>query len=215
MNRKTIAIITTVVALGAFVIGALLYQSQNNHAGSQQPKTVVDALVRSHSPIMGPADASVTIVEFFDPACETCRAFYPIVKRIMAEFPGKVRLVIRYVNFHPQSEDAIRILEAARLQGKFKPVLETLLKHQPEWAPHGRIGIDPWTILSGTGLDIEKAKQDATAADILSVINQDMADVSFVKIQATPSFFVNGKRLEEFGTVQLFEMVKTEVDTLK
>ena len=45
-------------------------------------------LVRPHSPIMGRADAPVTIVEFFDPACETCRAFYPIVKKIMAEHPG-------------------------------------------------------------------------------------------------------------------------------
>ena len=56
-----------------------------------------------------------TIVEFFDPACEACRAFHPIVKDIMAEHGDAVRVVIRYTPFHgAASEEAIRVLEAAR-----------------------------------------------------------------------------------------------------
>src|SRR3546814_6711280 len=93
-------------------------------------------LVRDHSPILGPPDAPVTIVEFFDPACEACRAFHPVVKQIMETFPGQVRVVLRYATFHEGSDEAARILELARLQGVFHPVLAKILEAQPEWASH-------------------------------------------------------------------------------
>ncbi|MCG7605741.1 thioredoxin domain-containing protein, partial [Halomonas sp. MM17-34] len=77
-----------------------------------------DSLVRSHSPILGREDAPVTIVEFFDPACEACRAFYPLTKSILETYPEKVRLIVRYTPFHGDvSDKAIRVLEVARRQG--------------------------------------------------------------------------------------------------
>ena len=48
-------------------------------------------LIRPHTPTLGPANAKVHLVEFLDPACEGCRAFYPVVKQIIAENPGKIR----------------------------------------------------------------------------------------------------------------------------
>ncbi|MDT9156070.1 DsbA family protein, partial [Escherichia coli] len=79
-----------------------------------------------------------TVVEFFDPACEACRAFYPLTKRILEAYPEKVRLVVRYTPFHGDvSETAIRVLEVARRQDVFQPVLEALLARQSQWAAHG------------------------------------------------------------------------------
>ena len=83
---------------------------------------------------MGPVTAPGTIVEF----CDSCRAMYPHVKQLLAAHPKDVRLVIRYVPFHGQvSKEAIGVLEAAREQKKFEPVLETLMRNQPVWASHG------------------------------------------------------------------------------
>lgn len=74
----------------------------------------------------------MTIVEFFDPACEACRAFHPIVKQILTQYPDDVRVVMRYTPFHGEgSELAIKVLEAARLQDVFVPVLEALAKISP------------------------------------------------------------------------------------
>jgi protein-disulfide isomerase len=161
--------------------------------------------------VLGSVDAPVTIVEFFDPACEACRAFHPVVKRIMANFPGKVRVVLRYTAFHPTSEEAIRILEAARLQGKFEVALERLYETQPRWAPHGRPADSAWSVLDGTGLDIERARKDAAMPAVVAMLSQDAADVKSVGVRATPTFFVNGKPLQEFGAQQLFDLVKAEV----
>ena len=63
--------------------------------------------------MFGPSEAPVTIVEFFDPSCEACRAFYPFVKNILTQYPDDVRLVLRYAAFHGGSDQAIGTLEAA------------------------------------------------------------------------------------------------------
>ena len=211
MNRRTLIIVTAVVAVGLFAIGGLLYSPTSKEVAVTKPVSNEAPLVRPHSPVFGAKDAPVTIVEFFDPACEACRAFHPVVKKILSEFQGKVRVVLRYTAFHPPSEEAIRILEAARLQGKFEVVLERLLETQPRWAPHGRPADSAWSLLDGTGLDVERARRDAKLPGIVAVLNQDTADVKNVGVTGTPTFFVNGEPLLDFGEQQLLDLVEAEV----
>jgi protein-disulfide isomerase len=177
-----------------------------------QPE-IAETLIRSYSPIIGPEEAPVTIVEFFDPACEACRAFHPIVKDILAEHDGEVRVVLRYTPFHGEaSEQAIRVLEAARMQGVFEPVLEALLEYQPRWASHGAPA--PGLILAiaeQAGLDAESAQTQMMAPQTVGVLNQDRADVEAVGVRGTPTFFVNGKPLDPFGADELRALVAAEV----
>tara|TARA_R110002096_G_scaffold145348_8_gene302976 strand:- start:184 stop:657 length:474 start_codon:yes stop_codon:yes gene_type:complete len=150
------------------VLGAFFYQSVGEKPSgiSSSNASNTAALVQPYAPVFGPVDAPVTIVEFIDPACEACRSFYPIVKEIMTTYPEKVGVVPRYAAFHPTSEEAIRILEAARLQGRFEPVLERLFETQSRRAPHGRPADGAWTVLEGIGLDTEKAMSDAKMPDV-------------------------------------------------
>lgn len=212
MNRRTIVFAAGIAVVALFGVGAYLYSSMEaeNQASGPAPQNTV--LVRPHSPVIGNPDAPVTIVEFFDPACESCRAFYPYVKDIMNAFDGKVRLVLRYANFHPQSGDAIRLLEASRNQDRFVAVLERLLATQARWAPHGRDGDSVWSTLPGTGLDIEQAKTDALLPAVAEVMAQDAADVVAVGVKGTPTFYVNGKRLKVFSPDALADLVRSEVE---
>src|SRR3546814_6949600 len=124
-----------------------------------------------HSPVFGAASAKVTIVEFFDPSCETCRAFYPGVKDLVNAHDGKVKLVILYAPFHEGSEDMIKILEAPRMQDKYWPTLETLLRMHPQWASHDNPQPDlNWRFLEESGLDVEKARKDAGTENITNDI---------------------------------------------
>jgi protein-disulfide isomerase len=183
--------------------------------GTLKPPAAVakdNALVRAHSPSVGPVAAKVTIVEFFDPACEACRAFYPIVKQTMAQYPGDVRLVLRYAPLHPGSDEAVRILETARLQNIFIPVLEALFVRQPEWAAHGSMDLDrAWTIAGEAGLDLTRARQARMASKITAALNQDIQDLATVGVSQTPTFFVNGKPLQDFGVQQFQDLVRGEV----
>ncbi|MBX3532549.1 MAG: thioredoxin domain-containing protein [Rhizobiaceae bacterium] len=213
MNRRNTIILTALAAVAIFAGSAFLYSRSANDAANVAPAAEGNQLVRAHSPVLGPASAPVTIVEFFDPSCEACRAFYPTVKQIMATYPEEVRVVIRYTPFHPASEEAIRILEAARKQDKFQRVMEWLLQNQEQWGADG----DPkaeraWELAQEVGLDLTKAKQDAVTAEVDAVLAQDVADVKAVGIDGTPTFFVNGKPLPSFGMQQLTDFVKREVE---
>src|SRR3546814_19849744 len=87
MNRLTCVFATRVSSALAFTGGAILYSGTAE--GEPTKKVVagpVDSLIRPHSPTIGPKNAPVTIVEFFDPSCEACRAFYPTVKGIVAKY---------------------------------------------------------------------------------------------------------------------------------
>ncbi|MRG73912.1 thioredoxin domain-containing protein [Alphaproteobacteria bacterium HT1-32] len=214
MSRRRFIALVGVVAVGIFGIGVYLYQPAVEETAKVAPVANAADLVRHHSPIFGPKDAPVTIVEFFDPACESCRAFHPVVKDIMATYPEEVRVVLRYAAFHPPSEQAIRLLEAARLQGKLEPVLERLLETQSSWAPHGRTPESVWNLLNGTGLDITRAQRESRRPYIVGVLNQDAADIKSFGVKGTPTFFVNGKPLLSFGENQLRELVRSEVEAL-
>ncbi|WP_218191264.1 DsbA family protein [Enhydrobacter aerosaccus] len=202
---------TAIVAAGIFAGGTLLWRPAREKSVATPAASTGAPFIRAHAPVLGPNTAPVTIIEFFDPACEACRAFYPVVKRIMTSFPSKVRLVLRYAAFHPTSAEAIRILEAARRQGKFEAVLERLLETQGQWAPHGRPADSAWTVVEGLGLDLAQAKQDAVKPEVTALLAQDAEDVKAAGVRATPTFFVNGKPLQRFGAQELHDLVKSEV----
>jgi protein-disulfide isomerase len=210
MNRRALTLGTGALALAAFGGGALLYQGEvAGPAVSGQD----DTYVRPHSPVIGKADARVTLVEFFDPSCEACRAFHPILGQILARHPEDLRLVLRYAPFHEGSGEAIRILEAARLQGRFEAVLDVLFARQPEWAIHGAPNLEnAWRMAGIAGLDLGRARQDARRPQIDRVLEADTADIQALQVRRTPTFFVNTRPLLSFGPRQLYELVLSEID---
>lgn len=215
MNRRAVILAIAVLAIGGFATAAYVY-NRATAGGPAAPVQESNTLVRPHSPVMGPADAKVTIVEFFDPSCEACRAFFPVVKQIMAQYPQDIRVVLRYTPFHEGSDEAVRILETARLQNVFEPVLQALLASQPEWAPHDGPKLDKaWTAAGAAGLDVAKARQAMMAPEITATLKQDIDDVKAVGVTGTPTFFVNGKPLPSFGAQQLYDLVNAEIAATK
>lgn len=197
---------------------AAVVPAKEERAAVSEPAAVSkwNAYVRRHSPIVGPAEAPVTIVEFFDPSCEACRAMYPYVKRIMAQYPNDVRLVVRYTPLHEGSDEAVRILETARRQGLFVPVLEALLAQQPQWAVHGAPQLETaWAVAGAAGLDVTKARAAMMAPPIGAALQQDVADAAALGVSRTPTFFVNEKPLTSFGPQQLYDLVRSEVEAVR
>jgi protein-disulfide isomerase len=173
-------------------------------------------LIRDHSPVIGPADARVTIVEVLDPACEGCAAFAPIVHGILFVHPEDVKVVIRFAAFHQGSDEAVRLLEAARLQGKFEPVLDALFSRQGEWAAHESPNIAHiWKIAADAGLDIRRARKDAAAPRVDEILRVEKDDTIALRVAQTPTFFVNGRPMLEFGSQQLKALVESELERTK
>ena len=212
MRKKLLLVGCGAVVLIAFALGIWTHRTTQEKALVKQAMQANSVFNRPHSPVYGAGTAKVRIVEFFDPACETCRSFYPLVKKLVDDQQGRVQLSLRYTAFHQGSDQAVKILEAARLQGLFWPVTEAVLRGQPQWADHGRPNPELiWTMLDGTGLNIRKARDDAAAPQAQLNLDQDMADAAALEVTRTPGFFVNGKPLNDFGLEQLRALIEQEV----
>ena len=212
MKKQYLVAAASVLLIAIFVIATWFYNAQKTDEISATAQQNTASLIREHSPTMGDANAKVTIVEFFDPACGTCRNFYPFIKDLMKSNPGKIKLVMRYTPLHPGSDEVVKILEAARMQNKFWEALEETYATQSAWVKNHTAHPDKlWTILTYSGLDIEKAKQDILDHAVTQNVQQDIADARQLQVNKTPGFFVNGKPLVKFGYEQLQELVESEI----
>lgn len=218
MKQKQLFIASAIALLLVFVAGAMFYKNKQAEQASRTAAQNREALVRFHSPTLGNADAPVHIVEFLDPACETCREFYPLVKEMMAANPGKIKLTIRYAPFHNGSDQVVKMIEGARKQGKFWEALEGLLDAQPYWVVHHAAQPDSaWKglIALGLGLDTERLKADMNSPEIARLIEQDLADAKTLNVTKTPEYFVNGKPLPRFGYDELKKLVNAALADAK
>lgn len=214
MNRRNLFVGSAVVLGMAIVVGALLYMTGKAQPSVQAAERKQVGLVQFYSPTLGNPEAKVHIVEFLDPACETCAAFYPEVKRIMAANPDKVRLTIRLVPFHNGSEYVVKVLDAARKQGKFWPTLEALLASQSYWVRNHTVQPEyVWKPLQGLGLNVERLKVDMNAPDVAQRIELELKDAKALRVTQTPEYFVNGRPLPSFGLEQLQALVREEVQS--
>ena len=208
MKQKTLLIGSAALLVLAFAGGALLYNAEKSEEAARAAERNRSHLVRMHSPSLGASGAKVHIVEFFDPACGTCKVFYPFVKKLMAD--DRVRLSLRYAPFHDGSDIVVRMLEAARKQGKFWEALEAVLASQEMWAPdHKPQPQLVWNSLGGVGLNLEKLRRDMDAPEIAAIIAQDLDDARALNVKMTPEFFVNGRPMPSFGYDQLKDLVGT------
>jgi protein-disulfide isomerase len=211
-SKKAAFIVSAIVLLAVFVLGTLVYNRDKLDKGAKAAEQNLAFLVRGHSPGLGPAEAKVHVVEFFDPACGTCREFYPMVKDLMKANGDKVRLSLRYAPFHAGSDNVVRILEAARKQDKYWQTLEAVLASQAYWAPNHKAELQfVWPQLGKLGLDLERIKRDMYAPEIDRIIAQDLDDAKALGVTMTPEFFVNGRPLPEFGYEQLQKLVNNAV----
>lgn len=212
MNKKILFISTVIILFLAFFVAMSIFQTQQEAKENELAKSNIDSVSRSGSPSKGAADAKVTIVEFFDPACETCAQFYPLVNDLINKYPGKVKVEMRYTPFHKGADKVVAMLEAAHLQGKFWPALELLFANQRGWTRHHVAQPEQaLQILSPLALNQQQLQTDMFSEQVSQVITQDVVDAKTLGVRATPQFFVNGKPLIQFGYRELVQMVEQAI----
>jgi protein-disulfide isomerase len=224
---KLLAVIGILVIIGA-VVGANYYRKsvQNErvtwttNSGSSKSSIPAETRVRPDSPTLGSPDAPVTLVEFLDPECESCAAFSPVVKKIMKDYDGKIRLVVRYMPLHPNSLKAATLTEAAGEQGKYWQMQELLFLKQSEWGTkHGPPTAAPPPDVNALfenyatemGLDMAKVKSAISENRFQTKLERDYRDGQTLGVRQTPSFFVNGRKLARFSEADLRALIDDEL----
>ncbi|NMO52912.1 thioredoxin domain-containing protein [Actinoplanes sp. TBRC 11911] len=138
----------------------------------------------------GPADASVTIVEYGDFQCKFCGRAAPAVGELQAD--ADLRVVWRHLpltDVHPQAQMAAQAAEAAAVQGKFWQMHDLLLRHQA----HLRV-TDLVRYAAMIGLDTDKFHDDMLGATVAARVAHDVDSADLSGVAGTPTFFINGRR---------------------
>ena len=212
VSRNTLIVAAVGILVIAIVAATFLTQSDDTQPLQDATASRQAALASEHSPTLGDPAAKVHMVEFLDPACGTCALFFPMVKQWMNELPGEIRLSVRHVAFHSGSDYAVRILEASRNQDKYWQTLEALLASQNQWVQNHTVQPDRiGPAIAGVGLDMKQLTADMNSVQVMQRIEQDKKDSVFLKVSATPEYFVNGRPLPSFGQQQLADLVREEL----
>ena len=112
----------------------------------------------------------------------------------------------------PGHVEIVKLLEAARRQGKYAETLEVVLSSQPNWAVRHVARLDlALKAVERVGLDMVRLTVDIAAPDLARLIKQDMDDAISLKVTRTPEFFVNRRPLAEPGHEELRALVAQEV----
>lgn len=210
MNKQyKILLATLVTVILVFVAGILIYRSNETSTANVQSEPTKTNLIRDFNNRKGPSEAKVKIVEFFDPECEGCKAFEPILKEILEMYAGKIQLITRYRLYHKSSYMAATANEAAAKQSKYWEYHELLFKKQGEWG-HKDVPDKMYFIeyAKTLGLDVSNFEKDMDSQETKDNIANDIADGNSLNVRGTPTFYINGEELTELNRDSLISKIE-------
>lgn len=170
-----------------------LFQKYNAKILLKDPAPVVQNISTAGSPSKGKPDAPVTVVMFSDFQCSHCAAAHPVLKRVMAEYDGKIRFVVRNYPLESIHENAFRAAlaaNAAHAQGKFFEYVEILYANQNN--------LDEASLkkyAAQVGLNQKQFDLDLGSEKFAAAVRQDLKDGTSYGVGSTPTVYVNGVKV--------------------
>lgn len=213
MKNKNIVAISLAVIVLLFIGGILAFQNTQSTSVEKYTSFDKEPFVRPHSTTFGENKKNVIVVEFLDPQCEACAVFHGAVKAVYKEYYEDIQLVIRYLPNHKNSMFTVKLLEAAKKQNKYNEVLETIFNTQNQWAQHNneKPGL-LWNFIARVdGIDMEKLKNDVESMDLSDQVKLDRQDARTLGVRGTPTFFVNGEKLQSLSPQALMDLVENKL----
>ncbi|KOX15225.1 DSBA oxidoreductase [Saccharothrix sp. NRRL B-16348] len=211
VSLVVIAVVVAVVA--AFALLNRPDDTPPATAGGQPDVGTSAQLVRPDSHrLSGTADAKVTVVEFLDLECEACRAAFPGVEKLRAEYGDRVSFVMRYfpIPSHRNAELAARAVEAAGRQGKLELMYRAMYETQPTWGEKQEPQREAFVgFAQALGLDVTKFETDLDDPAVRERVRKDWDDGVALNVRGTPTFFVNGTMFQGNPT---YEALKAVID---
>lgn len=212
-------LLATIVGSLILVVGiAFFFSGKTSTIDPNSTESAPQELVLSEGKLFrGPADAKVTIVEFSDFQCPSCKAVEPLLKQVLAKYPNDVRLVYRHyplVSIHQYAQIAAQASEAAAEQGKFWEFHDVLFEKQEAWSKLSSESqvIDAFVEYAGQlGIDTTKFRERIAADEVRKRVLADVADSQKLNLSGTPSLFVNNKRVPAPG--QLLTTVQSLLES--
>ncbi|WP_116949037.1 DsbA family protein [Jiangella endophytica] len=214
----------SLLLVAGFAVALVVLLALNRTGGDDEPSAAAPTgggggtpapVVRDDSHVLSPApDGAPVLVEFLDFECEACRAVHPGIEQLRQEYDGRVAFVARYMPGpgHFNAENAAVAVEAAALQGQYEAMYDRMFETQADWGEQQVSAADLFrTFAEELGLDL--AAYDAAVADpaTLERVLRDRDDGLTLGVEGTPTFFLDGAKIEPQSLDDLRAMLDAAV----
>ncbi len=198
-------VIFWLVGITALVIVASVFLVSRMNLGSKQADSSQTTNnrqklleIQPDDHILGSMDAPVTLVEYSDYECPACLSYEPLVKQLVQEYEGRLRVVFRHFPLvgHKNAMNAALAAEAAGKQGKYWEMHEALFANQATWGSKQFANSELLEVYAKElNLDLEQFKADRSSQEIRDRIERDKLSGRQLGVNGTPSFFLDGEKI--------------------
>jgi protein-disulfide isomerase len=202
MTTETKLLIGVFLATIVIIAGGVWFASRKQ-VEQTGPVNESERLVRADDPVLGPADAQVTVVEFGDFQCPACGAVHPILKQVKEQNKDKsVRFVYRHYPLpqHEHAQFAAVAAVAAQAQGKFWEMHDKLFENQQKL---DRESIEGYAEQLGLNFETFQEAVDGNAAK--DAVAADKSDGQAVGVSGTPTIYINAVKYTGQYTVEAMQ----------
>ncbi len=191
------------------VIGGVIWLAARG-SDQKQVSTQDILTVAEDDYVKGAENASVTLIEYLDFECEVCRKYFPLIKQLQDDFPNDLKIVRRYYPLpgHKNGLPSALAVEAAARQGKYEDMHDLLFTEQQKWGE--KKFADPEIFeeyAQQLGLDMAKYKEDVDSQLVKDRVRRDMNAGTKLGVTGTPTFFLNGEKIENPKTYEDFKIL--------
>ncbi len=179
-------------------IFAMAYFGGGNGNGTTGTASLKDAVTEKDWIKGGGLKAPVILVEYGDFQCPACAAYHAFVEKLVSELGNQVSFVYR--NFplrtiHKNADLSAQAAEAAGKQGKFWEMYNLIFEHQKDWADDSAAREKFLAYAQSLNLDLANFKRDMDSSEVKDKIEGDFQSGLRSNIQGTPTFYINGNKI--------------------
>ncbi|MDP3881077.1 MAG: thioredoxin domain-containing protein [bacterium] len=199
-------LITIIVIIG--IVWGLVLLVRNGSDGSGVMATSEE--ITTDDWTIGPSNAPIQLIEYSDFQCPACASYEPILQQIFDEYEGQIQFAYRHFplrSIHSHAQLTGQAAEAAGLQGMFWEMHERIFETQPIWSVRPKIEDFLSDLAEEIGLDVEQFEADLKSAGVEAAVNSDYLSASNLGLNATPSFILNGNRIQNPSGVEQFKQL--------
>lgn len=206
---------TIVFLIIAAIVGWIGYKFVN-YLRTPVPEVPTEAIEVTDSDwVTGDQNGKAILIEYGDFQCPACIQYYPIIKRLKQEVTSGLTLVYRNMPLsqHANAMPAAQAAEAAGRQGKYWEMHDMLYEKHTEWESVK----NPYQTFVGfakdLGLDLDTFKNDYESTSVQDDIKADILSANKFGVNATPTFFLNGKKIQPTSYDEFKQLVEAAINS--
>lgn len=209
-SRFSLILIACVVIFG----GVLFFSKKDATA----PTDGNGDTVQPSNHVRGEGAKKVTLTEYGDFQCPACASYYPIVEQVYEKYKADITFQFRSFplrQIHPNAVLAHRYAEAASNQNKFWEMYSLMYQNQDSWSSLGDASSVFKSFGQSLNLDMAKLDADVKSTATNAVVNADETEGKKLGVSSTPTFFIDGKKIENPRDLEGFNKLIEEAIAAK